>query len=348
MKALILAGGQGTRFWPASRKDRPKQFLKLGSEKRSLLQLTYDRLQPVVSEADVYVACSSRYVEQVARQLPGLQDSQIIVEAAPRNTAPCVGLAAQRLLEAQGDDVLAILPADHLIGDGDEFRRLLQKAGTLADREEALVTFGIQPEYPATGYGYIRKGRQLEDQAFRVRAFVEKPNRERAREYLESGDYLWNSGMFVWKLSVIRDQIRRLLPELDAALNVMSEAGWETPAAARAFEAVSAVSIDYGVMEKAENTIVIPCRMEWSDVGSWQALLDPSLAAGGEDFRRLEIDSEDCVVQAPDGKLVVLVGVRGMVVVDTGDVLLVCPAKDAERVREAVDRLGKEGLDEYL
>lgn len=349
MKAVIMAGGQGTRFWPASRRDRPKQFLKLGSRQKSLIQMTFDRLEPAIETSHIYVVCSAAYAQIVQQQLPMLKENQIVIEPAARNTAPCIGLAAERVVEDSGtaEETMLVLPSDHLIRDEEAFYAALTRAEELAQKD-LLVTFGIQPTFPSTGYGYLEKGDRLEEgSAFRVRQFVEKPDRRLAEKYLESGDYLWNSGMFVWKAGVILDQIQRFLPELNRALAEMRKSGWDSEQAAAAFNRAEAVSIDFGVMERAETVVVVPCQLGWSDVGSWRSMLDSDLLSK-TNFQSLEIDAGQCVVQAPDGKLVVLAGVQDLVVVDTGDVLFVCRLGEEEKVREVVKRLGEEGLDEFL
>lgn len=343
MRALIMAGGQGTRFWPLSTPRTPKQFLRLLSD-RTMLQETAARLQPLISDRDVFVVAPGMYVEEIRRQLPHLGPEQVIVEPAPRNTAPCIGLACRYLLRRFGDDPVAVLPADHRIGDVAAFHAALRAAERLAE-EGWLVTFGIRPGYPATGYGYIRRGEQIPGDwglpAYRVERFTEKPDRATAQSFLADGAYDWNSGMFVWKPSVLVEELRRHAPEIAQGLGRLEGGGDEE--ARRLFAGLPKLSIDYAVMEKTDRAVVIPCDLDWSDVGSWAAVrtLRRPDAAGLVVSGRVEnVGSRNCIVFAPEDKVVALVGVEDLVVVDTPEGLLICHVSETERVREVVERLG--------
>lgn len=353
MKAVIMAGGQGTRFWPVSREDLPKQFLPLCGE-RSLIQETMARLKPLFSQEDVFVVCGSRYAKQVRAQLPELSEDQIIIEPAARNTAPCVGLAAVYLRRRYPGEVMAVFPSDHVIQEGAEFERVLKAAAQLA-LNEWLVTFGIEPSYPATGYGYLRRGKKIGESsqhpAYRVMRFTEKPSAAKAKRLLRSDDYYWNSGMFVWLIDAILGEIETHLPELHGALQEIEQCWDRRERVQEIFSGVTKISIDFGVMERARKVAMLPCRLGWNDVGNWKALEklrlsdQQGLIANG---RYVAIDSGNSVLYTSNGKMVALVGVGDLVVVETPDALLVCDRNRTEEVRQVVERLKERGWKEYV
>lgn len=353
MKALIMAGGQGTRFWPLSREARPKQFLDI-SGPGTMLQNTVERLSPLVRREDVYVVCSPLYAALVHEQLPDLAADQVVLEPMPRNTAPCIGLAALHLKRKFGNEMMAVLASDHSIKDVTEFHAVLT-AGERMARDGWLVTFGIEPDHPATGYGYLQRGEaigQFEGKAaFRVVRFAEKPPEDEAKRFLETGDYYWNSGMFIWSVDRILEEIKVHMPELHRIL-VEIEKCWDIPGEVEAlFAQAPKTSIDYGVMERADRVAVLPCRLGWSDVGNWKAVRDIWCADGAGNYASgayVVHDVEDCLFYSSSGKLIGAVGIRGLVVVQTDDVTLVCPQERVEEVKKLVEQLRGREMKEYL
>lgn len=358
MYIVILAGGSGARFWPLSRKKTPKQLMSVfgGS---SMLQRTVQRVLPLKPER-ILVVTNTLQAEETARQLSFVKEDivSIVEEPLARNTAPAIGLAAAIMERTDPAAVMAVLPADHYIQDEDEFRDTLLKAEKEASRLN-LVTLGIVPTRPETGFGYIEADTGSgKDGIFPVRRFVEKPCLEKAREYLESGAYFWNSGMFVWRADVILDRIRIHMPDLSAGLSVLRiPASMDRLSSLRGevadlYGRIKAESIDYGVMEKADGVVVIPSSFGWSDVGSWSALpevITPD--AEGNVFidggRIISLDSRDNLVRG-HGRMIALVGVEGLVVVDTGDALLICPKDRAQDVKKVTEALEERGLTELL
>ncbi len=360
MYIVILAGGSGTRFWPLSRQKTPKQLISVLSGK-SMLQRTVERVLPLKPKR-VIVVTNALQAEESARQLKEYHRRariDIIEEPVGRNTAPAIGLAASIIARYDPDAVMVVLPADHFIVGEEKFQDCVLHAKEAA-LNGYLVTVGIEPTRPETGYGYIEADMALRGSTgpFPVRRFVEKPPLEKAVAYLDAGNFYWNSGIFLWRVDVILDNILAFMPDLARALAGLTFADdiWELEDFAQQIEAiyreVKAESIDYGVMEKADNVVVIPARFGWSDVGSWNALPEVLESDGsGNVFlgakHTVSIDSNDSMVYG-GGKVVALVGVQGMVVVNTDDALLVCSKARAQDVKRVVEELAKKDLDEYL
>ncbi len=345
--ALIMAGGRGERFWPKSRKSMPKQFLSLTDPEKTMIQSTVERILPLVDTEDILIATNKGYKDLVRAQLPGLPEGNVLCEPLARNTAPCIGWGAVTARKRFGDALMIVLPSDHLIQQPALFRGALKDALRTAEETDALVTLGISPSVPDTGYGYIRydteEGTGFE-KAFRVRQFVEKPDLETAKKYLASGDYLWNSGMFIWKASAVLKEIRERLPEMYEQLEAIERAiGTEQEEAAvnEAFGAMQSISIDYGVMEKAENVYVLPSSFGWDDVGSWLAVgrINPGNEAGNV-IRGdvVTISSTRCIVEGGE-KLIAMVGLEDTIIVDTKDALLVCAKDHAAEIRKVLETL---------
>jgi mannose-1-phosphate guanylyltransferase len=356
---VIMAGGSGTRFWPLSRKDRPKQFLPLASDE-PLLAATVGRLPPLARARETFVVCGPAHAAAARRLLPKLPAQNFIVEPCARNTAPCVGLAALHVAHRDPRGVMAMLPADHHISRPAAFRDAIASAADLAQRG-AIATIGIRPSRPETGYGYLKigprlaaRGRKGKGAAHKVERFVEKPDLVTAARYLADGGYLWNSGIFAFRADVILEEIRRAMPVLGEQLDAIG-AAWGTPrykrTLARIFPECPSISIDYGVMEKSKRIAVVPAEFGWSDVGSFAALPDVkptdrfgNLAEGDA----IVVDAHNAVVLAKGGRPVVVVGIDDVVVVDAGDAVLVCRRDRAQDVRQAVEELARRGRDEVL
>lgn len=352
--AFILAGGRGTRFWPLSTAQRPKQFLDFTGE-GSLLALTVSRLTPLIPPERQWIVTGADLVDAVREAVPQIPAGQVIAEPVGRNTAPAVGLAAALLAERGEDAAFAVLPSDHLIESGDDFRACLGRALDLAAAEPCLLTFGIRPTRPETGYGYIEASDAFEGQEGirRVAAFTEKPPVETAREYLESGRHWWNSGMFCWRSSTVLDGLAAHAPELLSVVTGIARAGAPgteafSAALQEGFAAAPSISIDYALMEKADNVLVVDATFGWNDVGHWLAMRDLWPDVGDGNVARgelLSIDASENIVYGPD-RLTAVIGVHGHIVVSTGDVTLVCPADRAQDVKLALQRLEESSADD--
>lgn len=274
--ALIMAGGKGERFWPRSRVTLPKQFLSLTDDGKTMIQLTVERIRPLVELEDVYIATNKNYKELVKQQLPGLPEENILCEPVGRNTAPCIGLGAVHVAKKYDDAVMIVLPSDHLIKHNDIFAETFTNACALAEEGENLVTVGITPNYPETGYGYIKYDSTAKNgESYPVQRFVEKPDLETAKSYLADGSYLWNSGMFVWRVSTILDCFKKYMPSTyDGLLKIKEAVGTpqEDTVLEKEFPNLESQSVDYGIMEKAENIYTLAGNFGWDDVGSWLAV----------------------------------------------------------------------------
>ncbi|MCS7082505.1 MAG: mannose-1-phosphate guanylyltransferase [Bacteroidota bacterium] len=352
--ALVMAGGIGARFWPESRQARPKQFLPLfGSE--TLLQATVGRLMGLLPPERVLVIGSSAHEALLRDQLPQLPPENVLLEPQSRNTAPCIAYAALHLARRDPEARMLVLPADHLIGDVAALQRVLRVALEVTAEPEALVTIGVRPTRPETGYGYIQFQEPPlrwvgEQPVYRVRSFAEKPNLPTAERFLASGDFLWNSGLFAWRVDSILGALRRWAPDVLAPLEALGEDLAAPEALRRAYGLVPKISIDYAVMEKAETVYVLPAEFGWSDVGSWMAVYELSEKdAHGNALRGpvVALETSHCLVRA-QGRLVVLIGLHEVAVIDTPDALLICRLSKSQQVKEAVDHLQLRNMREYL
>lgn len=349
--AVIPAGGSGTRLWPASRKGQPKFLLPLPGP-RSMLQTTIDRLAPLMPYSNMYVVTGSAHAVAVARQLPELPEGNIVVEPAPRGTGPAIGLGAALIARRDPESIMGSFAADHYVAEPERFRAAVL-AGVRAAEQGYLVTIGIRPTYPETGYGYIRCGRPLLEHdglvIHEVEEFKEKPDRETAEAYLRSGRYFWNASMFVWRASTLLEAMRRLLPEVYQALEqiaaIWGEPGYEEKLA-ELWPQLPEVTIDHGIMERAERVAVVPADFGWTDLGDWHSLGELLGASEGATIGVgcpvIAEDTESTLVYG-SGRTVVTLGVRNLVIVDTEDVVLVCDRSRAQDVRRIVRRLEEEG-----
>jgi mannose-1-phosphate guanylyltransferase len=344
--AVIMAGGSGTRFWPQSRRRLPKQFLSIDGG-RTLLQATAARLRGFVSPAHIVVVAPGELAPLVRRQLPTLPRQNVVIEPAARGTAGCLALAAAWISQRDPAAAMAVFPADHTIGNEAQFRRCVARAFETAETEDCLVTFGIPPTRPETGYGYIEVGEPLQRGVPRVHwvaRFIEKPDRATAQRLIGSGRHLWNSGMFVWRVTILHEALQRHAPEVGRVLELFSDRRRAaTPAAQRVYRRLPGESIDVALMERATRVAVISATFAWDDVGSWAAMralwgVDPDgNASRGE---ALLIDCRDTVVYGAT-RLVAVVGANDLVVVDSPDAVLVCPRDRAQEVRRVVDALAR-------
>ncbi|NFI51507.1 mannose-1-phosphate guanylyltransferase/mannose-6-phosphate isomerase [Clostridium botulinum] len=355
--AVVMAGGKGERFWPRSRKSLPKQFLSLTDDGKTMIQLTIERLKSLVNIEDVYIVTNKDYKKLVVEQIPGIPEENILLEPIAKNTAPCIGLAAMHIKKKYEDAVMLVLPSDHLIKYNEIYIDTLKEAVEVAKEDDNLITIGITPSYPETGYGYINFGRDENDikrnNVYRVKRFVEKPNLETAKEYLSSGRYLWNSGMFVWKATTILDNFKEYLSDiyegLDKIYNSMDTDNYNE-ILINEFSKFRSESIDYGIMERANNIYTIPGSFGWDDVGSWLALErinksndDGNVVKGNV----ITINSKNSIIQAQD-KLIATIGMEDLIVVDTDDALLIANKDSTQEVKKIIENLKICNRIEYL
>ncbi|HEY2759105.1 MAG TPA: sugar phosphate nucleotidyltransferase [Pirellulales bacterium] len=362
---VIMAGGTGTRFWPKSRLAQPKQLLPLASD-RSMLQMTVDRLGDLAQPQNTFILTAAVWTEAVAKQLPDLPRQQILGEPCKRDTAPCIGLAALLLLLGDPDATMIVMPSDQVIAPADQFQQCLQASAAIVGEEpQRIVTFGIKPTYPATTFGYIEKGEAVSFKSkpssnafsvFEVKKFREKPPSQIAKEYLATGNFFWNSGIFVWKAATIVSALQQRQPEMLARLQTIV-AAWGKPdfdqVFAREFAAIKGISIDYAVMEHAQDVAVIEWSHAWSDVGGWQAAAKlwptkPDDAGNLALGRHLTVDSKNCILRSDDEHLIATIGVNDLIVVHTPDATLVANRNDEESIRRIVKVLEERGWAEYL
>lgn len=356
LHAVIMAGGSGTRFWPASTETKPKQFLNLFGQ-QTMLQNTVERISSLISIEQTWVVTNERYVDLTKEQLPQLPEKNIIAEPVGKNTAPCVGAAAALIANEDEEAVMAVLPADHLIKDAKVFRSTLKKAAQKAKETNALGTLGIKPRHPETGYGYIEFDEtDSQASAYEVEQFREKPDKATAQAFIEAGNFLWNSGMFIWQTKVIKEAFKKHLPDVFEQIEIVQkEAGTASQQQAinEFYYASPSVSIDYGIMEKAEEVFVIPADFGWNDVGDWNAFYelnekDETGNAVQTNYSVIE-DSENNLVLSSSDKMIALAGVDNMAVIETKDAILVCDLDNAQKVKQAVNKIrDNKELEQYL
>lgn len=359
LHAIIMAGGSGTRFWPTSRNDRPKQLLDLTGG-RTMIQATVDRLGELVSPQRTIVVTNRRLVEEISRQLPGLPRASVIGEPCKRDTAPCIGLSAALVQSADSQATMAVMPADHVIEPTEQFRRAIQFAVDLVEQQPSrIVTFGIRPSYAAESFGYIERGDPRDTggdglPTYDVVRFREKPSIDVAQQYLESGNYYWNSGIFVWKAQTILAALAKYEPEMSARLSTIAASIGTTEfeqVLDREFAAIDGKSIDYAVMEHYKDVLVVEAPYQWDDVGSWQSLArlrgtdDNGNTATG---KHLGIRTTNTIIRGDDEHLIVTIGLDDCIVVHTPDATLVARKDQEESVREVVEQLKQRDWHKYL
>ncbi len=358
--AVIMAGGVGSRFWPKSRFKKPKQFLNILSSK-SLIEQTIERVSSLIPEENILIVSNKNQVAELVQVLPKFPIQNVILEPLSRNTAPCIGLSALFIRRQQPDAVMVVLPSDHLITDEEKFIETLKIGIESAYELGGLITIGIQPTYPSTGYGYIQFIEDDESEisskgVYKVKTFAEKPNLETAKRFIESGDFLWNSGMFIWRVDVILDEIKTYLPDIYEELMRIDESigrdDFKT-VLEQAYGRMRTISIDYGVMEKTNRAYVVKSRFGWSDVGSWEEVynLAPkdengNYISSNKDLAIL-MDVKNCFVET-NKTLIAMIGVEDLIVVSTEDAILICKQDRAQDVRNVVNYLKRKNMDKYL
>ena len=352
--ALIMAGGKGERFWPRSRASLPKQFLSLTDDGKTMIQLTVERIRPLVDLEDVYIATNSAYRSLVIEQLPGLPECNILCEPIGRNTAPCIGLGAIHISKKYEDATMIVLPSDHLIKHNDIFINTFTQSCKVAEEADNLVTIGITPNYPETGYGYIKYNSKKEaGNAHKVDKFVEKPSLEVALEYIESGNYLWNSGMFAWKISTILENFKKYMPETyEGLMKIKAAIGTvdEKKILEAEFPNLESQSVDYGIMEKANNIYILTGNFGWDDVGSWLAV--GRIKSVNEENNVISgnvvtVNTQNCIIEGSK-KLIATVGLRDIIIVDTPDATLISTKENAGEIKQILAKLREAKKEEYL
>jgi len=358
MYIVLMAGGMGTRFWPLSKTSSPKQLLNILGN-RSMLQLTYDRVKGLTPDEKILVITNKELKSAVSQQLPALPAENIIAEPFGKNTAPCIALAAAIIKKrASVDEVMAVLPADHLIRDVDQFRRTILLSTRFAGEGKCLITIGIRPDYPETGYGYIQKGDAIavtdERTLYKVKTFAEKPNVETAQRFLQSGDFLWNSGIFIWSARKIWQEFDEFQPDIAESFGQISDlmdTDQMEQAVVDVYSKIKSISIDYGIMELSRDVCILEADFSWNDLGSWDAVhkISPK-----DEFGNVPGSKEFCArnsannfVYAPK-RLVALSDVNDLVIVETEDAILVCKKDQSQNVKDLVDMMKRKKLENYL
>jgi len=341
---VIMAGGIGSRFWPMSRTQHPKQFIDILGTGQTLIQQTYNRLKRICPEENIYIVTNEIYKKLTLSQLPGISEEQIICEPTMRNTAPCIAYANYKIAAKNPDANIIVAPSDHLILKEDEFIRVMNLALDYTSKNDCLLTLGITPSRPDTGYGYIQFNEEGDSELKKVKTFTEKPNLELAEKFIESGDFSWNSGMFIWSLKSIQEAFETLLPQVDDVFKTgvgIYNTSEEQKFIQTAYSTCKNISIDYGIMEKSKNVFVINADIGWSDLGTWGSIythlpLDENdNAVIGKNV--MLYDSSNNIINVPNEKLVVLQGLEEYIVVESNNILLVCKKQDEQKIKQFVN-----------
>lgn len=343
--ALIMAGGIGSRFWPISRTSYPKQFIDILGTGKTLIQQTYDRFLKIVPKENIFILTNDNYIPLVKSQLPGIKDEQILGEPIMRNTAPCIAYGSHKIHKINPDASIVVAPSDHLILDSEEFIRCINISLEAATKNDCLITLGIKPSRPDTGYGYIQYNtKTIQEDFFKVKTFTEKPSYEIAKTFVQSGDFLWNAGIFVWSAENILKSFEKHLPEMNDIFKEgidIYNTGKEKEFVQSAFTQCTNISIDYGIMEKADNVYVLPSEFGWSDLGTWASVYELSEKdyvgnAVSPSEKVIMYDSSNCMVNVPHGKLVVLQGLHDFIVVEDNNTLLILPRDQEQEIKQIV------------
>lgn len=357
LHAVVMAGGSGTRFWPQSRRAMPKQLLPLAGE-RTMIQATIDRSASWIPPSRTWIVTNSLQAPETAKQLPDVPTGNMLIEPCGRNTAPCIGLAAIHLLRQDPDAVMLVMPADHVIAPADAFQSAVTDAGSIVESNpEALVLFGVPPTFPSTGYGYIERGQPPggdAGKAYQVKSFREKPNRAKAQQYVDGGNFYWNCGIFVWRADRILAALLQHEPEMHERLTrlrrALGTADWPS-SLEQEFSEMQSISIDYAVLERADDVFVLEAPFEWDDVGSWQSLT--RLLGTDDDGNTIDgpfcgVRSKNCIVRTTGDHLVATIGLEDCIVVHTPDATLVARKGDENAVRELVALIEEHGYERFL
>ena len=361
--AVIMAGGVGTRFWPKGTTKLPKQFLKIVNDQNSMIQETFKRLDGLVHATKIFVVTNVMYKNDIKKQLPQIPEENIICEPFGRNTAPCIGLACLFLKQFDEKANVIVLPSDHIIGNVTEFQKVLKTGLNFVNENGGIVTLGINPAKPETGYGYIQYDLEkmvpvtidddVHEKVFKVKTFAEKPNLDLAKAFIESGDFLWNSGMFIFRVDTMMNEIQNSLPDVHESLVKLEGSLLDKDFDKKLefeYSKMKGISIDYGVMEKSHEVYTIKSDFGWSDVGSWDEIYnikEKDVNGNVKVGKTVTIDTKNCLI-INDQKIAALVGVEDLLVVDTDDGLLICKRGESQKVKDVVDYLRRKGMNDYL
>ncbi|MFC2151528.1 mannose-1-phosphate guanylyltransferase [Bacteroidota bacterium] len=356
---VIMAGGVGSRFWPLSKMNKPKQFLDILGTGRTLLQMTFDRFKAICPVENILIVTSISYKETILEQLPELKEDQILLESARRNTAPCIAYANYKILKINPNAKIVTAPSDHLILKENEFRKVIKEGLNFVSENDALLTLGIKPSRPETGYGYIQvngnKNISENKNIYKVKTFTEKPNKDLAKVFFESGEFFWNAGIFIWSLNSIMNAFKSYLPEVDSLFNEgidLFNTEKEQEFISETYTECKNISIDYGVMEKADNVYVYGSNFGWADLGTWGSLHEnitkdknKNSIIGSNVF---SYELKNCIVNVPKEKLVVLQGLEDYIIVESDDILLVCKKEDEQEIKQYVNDIKLKLGEKYL
>ncbi len=354
---VIMAGGIGSRFWPVSRSSRPKQFLDILGTGKSFIRQTFERFLPIVPVENFLIATNASYKQLVMEQIPEIGEHQILCEPVGRNTAPCIAYAAFRLMAVNPESTMIVTPSDHLILNEAEFCKVVGECADFVEGRKALMTIGIKPSRPDTGYGYIQVGgadSSLPGGICKVKTFTEKPNLELAQVFVDSGEFFWNSGIFIWKSKTVIEEMTEHLPELAQLFESIKDT-YNTDAEAGAIDRIYPnsrnISIDFGLMEKSKDVFIRCSDFGWSDIGTWGSLYQYASKDDNGNVRSGKFksyDTKNCIVKVPEGKLVVVDGMDDYIIVDTDDVLMICPKANEQNIKRFVDDVRFGGEEEYI